>query len=119
MPRRRRSRRRQAEIAEKTDAEICAEFGLPDPDDMKPGDEVAGFLRKEIPNACAAGPCAGSGRSNPVLACLDGLNDYDDDYTNNATDAPGLKTPTRSGAGCCGMSMRWPRPKKKRAAPET
>jgi hypothetical protein len=38
-------------------------------------------------------------RLNPVLAVLDGLNDYDGDYTNAATDAPGVKTSYQVGKG--------------------
>jgi hypothetical protein len=38
-------------------------------------------------------------RLNPVLANLDGLNDYDGDFTNAATDAPGVKTAYQVGKG--------------------
>ncbi|ETX16228.1 hypothetical protein OCH239_08715 [Roseivivax halodurans JCM 10272] len=89
----------RAEIAEKSDAEICAEFGLPDPDEMKPGDTVAGFLRKEIPERLRRRALRRLWRSNPVLACLDGLNDYDEDYTNNAIGAGGLKSAYQVGRG--------------------
>ncbi len=40
---------------------------------------------RPCPSTCGGGRCASSGASNPVLACLDGLNDYDDDYTDAAT----------------------------------
>ncbi len=86
-------------LAEKSDAEICAHFGLPDPDDLKPGDAVAGFMRREIPERLRRRALRKLWGSNPVLACLDGLNDYDDDYTNAATDAPGVKTAYQVGRG--------------------
>ncbi|MFC6761800.1 DUF3306 domain-containing protein [Sulfitobacter porphyrae] len=38
-------------------------------------------------------------RSNPVLACLDGLNDYDDDYTAAATAGKAVNTLYQVGKG--------------------
>ncbi|HGG65437.1 MAG TPA: DUF3306 domain-containing protein, partial [Rhodobacteraceae bacterium] len=35
---------RQAELAEKTDAEILAELDLPDPETLQPGDDFSGFM---------------------------------------------------------------------------
>ncbi|SFD47207.1 DUF3306 domain-containing protein [Roseivivax sediminis] len=86
-------------VAEKTDEEILAEFGLPDPDDLRPGDRVVGFMRREIPERLRRRALRKLWGSNPVLACVDGLNDYDDDYTNAVTDAPGVKTAYQVGRG--------------------
>ncbi|WP_459033989.1 DUF3306 domain-containing protein [Roseivivax sp. CAU 1761] len=94
-----RAEARADALEERSDAEILAEFGLPDPDNLKPGDMVAGFLRKEIPERLRRRALRALWRSNPVLACLDGLNDYDGDYTNAATDAPGVKTAYQVGRG--------------------
>ena len=80
------------EIAELPDAEILQRFGLPDPDDLKPGEAIAGFMRREIPERLRRRALRKLWPSNPVLACLDGLNDYDVDYTAAATDAPGVRT---------------------------
>ncbi|SIS96820.1 Protein of unknown function [Roseivivax lentus] len=87
------------ELAEKTDAEILAEYGLPDPDELVPGDGIAGFMRREIPERLRRRALRTLWRSNPVLACVDGLNDYDGDYTNAATDMPGVKTAYQIGKG--------------------
>ena len=81
------------------DETILAHFGLPNPDDLKPGDKIAAFLRREIPERIKRRAMRKLWTSNPVLACLDGLNDYDDDYTAAATDAPGVKTAYRLGQG--------------------
>ena len=91
--------REAAQVAEKTDEEILAEYGLPDPDSIKMGDDVTGFMQKAIPERLRRRALRGLWRSNPVLACLDGLNDYDGDFTNAATDAPGVATAYRVGKG--------------------
>ena len=97
---------REAEVAEqhkaledKTDAEICEHFGLPDPDTLKPGDKIVAFMRDEIPEHIKRRAMRKLWTSNPVLACLDGLNDYDDDYTNLVTDMPGVPTSYQVGKG--------------------
>ena len=86
-------------LEEKTDAEICAEFGLPDPDALQPGDKIVAFMRDEIPERIKRRAMRALWRSNPVLACLDGLNDYDEDYTNLVTDMPGVPTSYQVGKG--------------------
>ncbi|MBO6867591.1 MAG: DUF3306 domain-containing protein [Thalassococcus sp.] len=86
-------------LEEKTDAEICEEFGLPDPDSLQPGDNIVAFMRDQIPERIKRRAMRALWRSNPVLACLDGLNDYDDDYTNLVTDMPGVPTSYQVGKG--------------------
>ena len=39
----------QAALAEKSDAELLAEFDLPDPDTMKAGDDFSAFMARAIP----------------------------------------------------------------------
>ncbi len=87
------------EQAEKSDAEILAQFNLPDPDDLIPGQDIAGFMQKAVPEHLRRRALRRLWRLNPVLAVLDGLNDYDGDYTNAATDAPGVKTSYQVGKG--------------------
>ncbi|MGY9048914.1 hypothetical protein P775_24010 [Puniceibacterium antarcticum] len=88
-----------AEQAEKSDAEILADFNLPDPDDLIPGQDIAGFMHKAIPEHLRRRALRRLWRLNPVLAVLDGLNDYDGDFSNAATDAPGVKTSYQVGKG--------------------
>jgi hypothetical protein len=90
---------RHKELEEKTDAEILEEFGLPDPDSLEPGQDIAGFMNKAVPERLRRRAMRQLWRINPVLANLDGLNDYDGDFTNAATDAPGVKTAYQVGKG--------------------
>ncbi|MHA6325086.1 DUF3306 domain-containing protein [Roseivivax sp. CAU 1753] len=86
-------------LAEQSDADILAQYGLPDPDSLMPGDGIAGFMRREIPDRLRRRAMRKLWRSNPVLACVDGLNDYDDDYSNAVTDMPGVRTAYQVGKG--------------------
>lgn len=92
-------RRKHAEIAEQSDEAILAEYNLPDPDGIKLGDDITGFMNKAIPDRLRNRALRKLWRTNPVLACVDGLNDYDGDFTNAATDAPGVKTAYQVGKG--------------------
>ncbi|WP_146586792.1 DUF3306 domain-containing protein [Puniceibacterium confluentis] len=88
-----------AEQAEKSDEEILADFNLPDPDNLVPGQDIAGFMQKAVPEHLRRRAMRRLWRLNPALAVLDGLNDYDGDFTNAATDAPGVKTSYQVGKG--------------------
>lgn len=70
----------QQALAEKTDNEILTDLGLPDPDTLAQGDDFAAFMAKAVPEHIRKRALRKLWRSNPVLACVDGLNDYDDDY---------------------------------------
>ncbi|WP_299784617.1 DUF3306 domain-containing protein [uncultured Marivita sp.] len=93
------TRAAQQQLEEKTDAEILEEFGLPDPDSLEPGQDIAGFMHKAVPERLRRRAMRQLWKLNPVLANLDGLNDYDGDFTNAATDAPGVKTAYQVGKG--------------------
>ena len=85
--------------AEKTDAEILDELGLPDPDDLMQGDDFAAFLSKAVPEHLRKRALRKLWRSNPVLACVDGLNDYDDDYLTGSYGNSPIKTTYQVGKG--------------------
>lgn len=74
------SAERAEALAEKDDTEILAELGLPDPHTLAPGDDFAAFLNCDVPEHLRRLALRRLWRSNPVLACVDGLNEYDDDY---------------------------------------
>lgn len=76
----------QAALAEKTDEEILAELDLPDPDRLEPGDDIVRYMARAVPERIRRRALRKLWTLNPVLANLDGLNDYDDDYTQVATD---------------------------------
>ena len=69
-----------AALCEKSDEEILDALGLPDPDSLVQGDDFKAFLSKTVPAHLRKRALRTLWRSNPVLACVDGLNDYDDDY---------------------------------------
>ncbi|QDL92437.1 DUF3306 domain-containing protein [Paroceanicella profunda] len=84
---------------EATDAEILETLGLPDPDRMQPGDDFSAFMRGAVPRRLRNRALRRLWASNPVLACLDGLNDYEEDFTDAAKVMPGLKTAYKVGRG--------------------
>lgn len=86
-------------LAERDDAEILAEMGLPDPESMQRGDDFAAFMSREVPERLRRKALRTLWRSNPVLACVDGLNDYDDDFTIGATGNGPIKTAYQVGKG--------------------
>ncbi|MBQ0805348.1 MAG: DUF3306 domain-containing protein [Sulfitobacter sp.] len=89
----------QAELAEKTDAEILEELGLPDPDALVMDDDFKAFMVKTVPQHLRKRALRSLWRSNPVLACVDGLNDYDDDYLTGSTGQGPIKTSYQVGKG--------------------
>jgi hypothetical protein len=58
----------QAVLAEKTDAELLAEFDLPDPDTLKAGDDFTAFMARAIPEHLRRRALRKLWVSNPVLA---------------------------------------------------
>ena len=91
--------RRDRDLAERPEAEILAELGLPDPDAMRPGDDFAAFLRDEVPGWLRRRALRRLWRSNPVLACQDGLVDYAEDYTDAGVRVGAVATTYRVGEG--------------------
>ncbi len=88
-----------AAAVEKTDAEILEELDLPDPDEMQPGDDFSAFMAKAVPTRLRNRALRRLWRSNPVLANLDQLNDYDGDFTDAATAGQVVETAYRVGRG--------------------
>ena len=86
-------------LAEKTEVEVLEELGLPDPDAMVQGDDFKAFLRKAVPEHLRKRALRTLWRSNPVLACVDGLNDYDDDYLTGSFGQGPISTTYQVGKG--------------------
>lgn len=82
-----------------SDRRLLDELGLKDPDDLLPGNEFSAFLKAAIPNHLKQRALRRLWSSNPVLANLDGLNDYDGDFTGGTVPSGGLKTAYRVGKG--------------------
>ncbi|MBL1436249.1 MAG: DUF3306 domain-containing protein [Rhodobacteraceae bacterium] len=88
-----------AALAEKPEAEVLAELDLPNPDDMQPGDDFSVFMKETVPAALRNRALRTLWRSDPVLANVDMLVDYGEDFT-GASDPVGIvKTIYRVGKG--------------------
>lgn len=90
---------RDAEVTERSDEEILAELGLPDPDSMGQGDDFSAFLQSAVPERLRRRALRRLWRSNPVLANLDGLVDHGEDFTDRATVLPGMASAYQVGRG--------------------
>jgi Protein of unknown function (DUF3306) len=84
---------------DRTDAEILANLDLPDPDDLKPGDDVRGFMAQAVPDRLRRRALRQLWKLNPVLANLDGLVDYGEDFTGTATAGEVIATAYQVGKG--------------------
>lgn len=83
----------------KEDAEVLAELDLPDPDSLKLGDDVRGFMAKAVPDRLRRRALRQLWRLNPVLANIDGLVDYGEDFTDASCVIENLQTTYQVGKG--------------------
>lgn len=104
-------------LAEKSDEDILEELGLPDPDSLGLGDDFKGFMAKTVPNHIRKRALRQLWRSNPVLACIDGLNDYDDDYLTGSFGQGAIKTSYQVGKGMLAHLVEVERQKELAAEP--
>lgn len=65
---------------EEEEAALLEKFGLPVPESLGEGDDFAPFMVEGVPEFLRRRALRVLWRSNPILANLDGLNDYDDDF---------------------------------------
>lgn len=86
--------------------DVLTKYGLPDPDTIELGTDITGFMRKEIPELLRRRALRSLWKSNPVLAVLDGLNDYDEDFTDAATATGAVKTLYKVGQGLIDRSSK-------------
>ena len=97
------SAKAQAQLAEtqeeKTDEEILLEHNLPDPDNLTADDNVAGFMAKSVPERLRRRALRRFWRLNPILANVDGLVDYGENYTDAATVVENLMSTYQVGKG--------------------
>lgn len=89
----------QAAQDTKTDEELLEEFGLPDPDSLELGDDIRGFMSKAVPDRLRRRALRQLWRMNPVLANVDGLVDYGQDFTDSAMVVENLQTAYQVGKG--------------------
>ena len=105
-------------LAEKTEVEVLEELGLPDPDAMVQGDDFKAFLSKAVPEHLRKRALRTLWRSNPVLACVDGLNDYDDDYLTGSFGQGPISTTYQVGKGMLSHLLEVERQKKALLEPD-
>ena len=90
---------RDAELAERSDAELLAELDLPDPDTLGPGDDFKAFLTEAVPARLKTRALRRLWVTNPVLANVDGLIDYGEDFTDAAMAVENIQTAYQVGKG--------------------
>lgn len=88
-----------AVLAEKPEAEVLAELDLPNPDDMQSGDDFSVFMKETVPAALRNRALRTLWRSDPVLANVDMLVDYGEDFTGKNDPVRIIKTIYRVGKG--------------------
>ena len=72
---------------------------LPDIDSLEEASDFTPFMAKGVPEVLRRRALRKLWRLNPVFANLDGLNDYDEDFTDAATLVEGVKTIYKVGKG--------------------
>jgi hypothetical protein len=75
------------------------------------------FLSKAVPAHIRKRALRKLWRSNPVLACVDGLNDYDDDYLTGSFGQDPIKTSYQVGKGMLAHLLEVERQKEVLSAP--
>ena len=89
----------QAELEKKTDTEILSELNLQDPDTMQPGDDFTAFMQSAVPERLRRRALRRLWRSNPVLANVDDLVDYGEDFKAESIAGAVIKTAYQVGKG--------------------
>lgn len=97
-----------AVLAERDDAEILAELGLPEPEALETSEQVRAFLASAVPQRLKTRALRRLWTTNPVLANLDGLNDYDTDFTDAATCVENIQTLYKVGRGMVDRALDVP-----------
>jgi hypothetical protein len=94
-----RAEMREAALAEHSEEDILQELGLPDPDSLGQGDDFKVFLSEAVPERIRTRALRRLWGSNPVLANIDGLVDYGEDFTDAACVIENLQTAYQVGKG--------------------
>lgn len=84
---------------EKTDSELLEELGLPEPESLKPGDDFSAFMSRAVPARLRNRALRKLWLTDPVLANLDELVDYGEDFTDAATVVENLASAWQAGKG--------------------
>jgi len=87
------------EFEGKSDEEILSILELPEPETLKLGDTVEKFMDGRVPERIRLRALRAFWKTNPVLANIDGLDEYCEDYTDAATVIENLQTIYQVGKG--------------------
>ena len=93
------------EFEGKSDDEILSILELPDPEMMTLGDTVEKFMDGRVPERIRARALRAFWKTNPVLANLDGLDEYWDDYTDAAMIIENMETLYQVGKGYASQAL--------------
>lgn len=85
--------------AELSDAELVAKYELPDLDSVTSSEDIREFLSDGIPRRLKNMALRKLWRMNPVLANVDGLVDYGEDFANPEVIGDAVKTAYQVGKG--------------------
>ncbi|WP_147113804.1 DUF3306 domain-containing protein [Tateyamaria sp. syn59] len=88
-----------AKLEDRPDEEILAELNLPEPETLDSPNAVRDFLKAELPQRLKTRALRRLWRLNPVLANLDGLVDYGEDFTDAAMVIEKMQTVYQVGKG--------------------
>lgn len=88
-----------AALAEQSEEEVLAELDLPNPDDLQAGDDFSAFMKSTVPAALRNRALRKLWTSDPILANVDMLVDYGDDFTGKNDPVGLIKTIYRVGKG--------------------
>lgn len=111
--------REMAELESVPDEEILAKLELPDPDTLEKGDDFSVFMSKAVPDRIRRRALRKLWLSNPVLANLDELVDYGEDFTDAALAVADLQTTYQVGKGMLAHIEAQPGPEGEDSAEET
>jgi hypothetical protein len=93
------------EFEGKSDDEIMSILELPDPETLKLGDTVEKFMDGRVPERLRARALRAFWKTNPVLANIDGLDEYCDDYTDAAMIIENMQTIYEVGKGYAAQAL--------------
>ena len=82
-----------------TDEELLEQLELPDPETLHEGDDFKVFLTEAVPARIRTRALRRLWRVNPVLANVDGLIDYGEDFTDAALVMENMQTAYQVGKG--------------------
>ena len=90
---------RDAALDDLSDEEILVKLDLPNPDDLGQDDDFKVFLSEAVPSRIRTRALRRLWRVNPLLANIDGLVDYGEDFTDAALVIEGMETAYQVGKG--------------------